>query len=35
MRYRIEISAEAREQWRAMTKELRRNIGMRMEMMAR
>jgi mRNA-degrading endonuclease RelE of RelBE toxin-antitoxin system len=33
MRYRIEISAKAREQLRAMPKELRRNIGERMEMM--
>jgi len=33
MRYRIEISAKAREQLRAMPKALRRNIGRRMEMM--
>jgi mRNA-degrading endonuclease RelE of RelBE toxin-antitoxin system len=33
MRYRIEISPKAREQLRAMPKELRRNIGARMEMM--
>ncbi len=33
MRYRIEISQKAREQLRAMPKELRHNIGARMEMM--
>ena len=33
MRYRIEISPKARGQLRAMPKELRRNIGARMEMM--
>lgn len=33
LRYRIEISQKVREQLRAMSKELRRNIGGRMEMM--
>ena len=33
MRYRIEISPKARGQLRAMPKELRRNIGARMEIM--
>jgi mRNA-degrading endonuclease RelE of RelBE toxin-antitoxin system len=33
MRYRIEISQKAREQLRALPKELRRNIGARMEML--
>lgn len=33
MRYRIEISQKAREQLRAMPKELRRNIGGRMEIL--
>lgn len=31
MRYRIEISEKAREQLRALPKEMRRNIGRRME----
>lgn len=31
MHYRIEISQKAREQLRAMPKELRRNIGWRLE----
>ena len=31
MRYRIEISEKAREQLRALPKEMRRNIGQRME----
>ena len=33
MRYRIEISEKAREQLRALPKEIRRNIGQRMEAM--
>ena len=33
MRYRIEISEKAREQLRALPKELRRNIGQRMDAM--
>lgn len=33
VRYRIEISQKAREQLRALPKELRRNIGRRMETM--
>ncbi len=33
MRYRIEISEKAREQLRALPKEIRRNIGQRMETM--
>jgi mRNA-degrading endonuclease RelE of RelBE toxin-antitoxin system len=33
MRYRIEISERAREQLRALPKEMRRNIGQRMETM--
>ena len=33
MRYRIEISQKAREQLRALPRELRRNIGRRMEAM--
>ncbi len=33
MRYRIEISAKARGQLRAMPKELRRNIGARIELL--
>jgi mRNA-degrading endonuclease RelE of RelBE toxin-antitoxin system len=33
MRYRIEISQKAREQLRALPKEMRRNIGQRMETM--
>ena len=33
MRYRLEISQKAREQLRALPKELRRNIGRRMEAM--
>ena len=33
MRYRIEISEKAREQLRALPKEMRRNIGQRMETM--
>lgn len=33
MRYRIEISERARAQLRALPKELRRNIGRRMEAM--
>jgi mRNA interferase RelE/StbE len=33
VRYRIEISKKAREQLRALPKELRRNIGRRMEEM--
>ena len=33
MRYRIEISLKARGQLRALPKELRRNIGSRMELM--
>ena len=33
MRYRIEISEKAREQLRASPKEMRRNIGQRMETM--
>jgi mRNA-degrading endonuclease RelE of RelBE toxin-antitoxin system len=33
MRYRIEISEKAREQLRALSKEMRRNIGQRMETM--
>ncbi|PYL22551.1 MAG: hypothetical protein DMF44_10630 [Verrucomicrobia bacterium] len=31
MRYRIEISEKGREQSRALPKEIRRNIGQRME----
>ncbi|MEO8352886.1 MAG: type II toxin-antitoxin system RelE/ParE family toxin [Chthoniobacteraceae bacterium] len=33
MRYRIEISQKAREQLRALSKDLRRNIGRRLEAM--
>ena len=33
MRYRIEISEKAREQLRALPKDIRRNIGQRMEAM--
>jgi len=33
MRYRIEFSQKAREELRALPKELRRNIGRRMEAM--
>lgn len=33
MRYRIEISGKAREQLRTLPKEIRRNIGQRMEAM--
>jgi mRNA-degrading endonuclease RelE of RelBE toxin-antitoxin system len=33
VRYRIEISKQAREQLRALSKEQRRNIGWRMENM--
>ena len=33
MRYRIEISQKARDQLRALPKDLRRNIGQRMEAM--
>ena len=33
MRYRIEISEKAHEQLRALPKEIRRNIGQRMEAM--
>ena len=33
MRYRIAISEKAREQLRALPKEIRRNIGQRMEAM--
>jgi len=33
MRYRIEISEKARERLRALPKEIRRNIGQRMETM--
>ena len=33
MRHRIEISEKAREQLRALPKEIRRNIGQRMEAM--
>jgi len=33
MRYRIEISEKAREQLHALPKEMRRNIGQRMETM--
>jgi len=33
VRYRIEISGKAREQLRALPKEMRRNIGRRMEIM--
>ena len=33
MRYRIDISEKAREQLRALPKEIRRNIGQRMEVM--
>ncbi len=33
MRYRIEISEKAREQLRVLPKEMRRNIGQRMETM--
>ena len=33
MQYRIEISEKAREQLRALPKEMRRNIGHRMEAM--
>jgi mRNA-degrading endonuclease RelE of RelBE toxin-antitoxin system len=33
VRYRIEISEKAREQLRALPKEMRRNIGQRMETM--
>ena len=33
MRYRIEISEKAREQLRALPKEMRRNIGQRLETM--
>jgi len=33
MRYRIQISQKAREQLRALPKELRRNIGRRMELL--
>ena len=33
MRYRIEISDKAREQLRVLPKEMRRNIGQRMETM--
>ena len=33
VRYRIEISEKAREQLRALPKEMRRNIGRRMEAM--
>ena len=33
MRYRIEISEKAREQLHSLSKELRRNIGQRMEAM--
>jgi mRNA-degrading endonuclease RelE of RelBE toxin-antitoxin system len=33
MRYRIEISEKALEQLRALPKEMRRNIGQRMETM--
>ena len=33
MRYQIEISEKAREQLRALPKEIRRNIGQRMEAM--
>jgi mRNA-degrading endonuclease RelE of RelBE toxin-antitoxin system len=33
VRYRIEISEKAREQLRALSKEMRRNLGQRMEAM--
>jgi mRNA-degrading endonuclease RelE of RelBE toxin-antitoxin system len=33
VRYRIDISEKAREQLRALPKEIRRNIGQRMEVM--
>jgi mRNA-degrading endonuclease RelE of RelBE toxin-antitoxin system len=33
MRYRLEISEKAREQLRALPKEVRRNIGQRLEAM--
>jgi mRNA-degrading endonuclease RelE of RelBE toxin-antitoxin system len=33
LRYRIEISEKAREQLRALPRDLRRNIGQRMEAM--
>jgi mRNA-degrading endonuclease RelE of RelBE toxin-antitoxin system len=33
MQYRIEISTRAREELRSLPKELRRNIGRRIEMM--
>ena len=33
MRYRIEISEKAREQLRALPKEMRRNVGQRIETM--
>lgn len=33
MRYRIEISQKARDQLRELSKEVRRNIGQRMEAM--
>ena len=33
VRYRIEISEKAREQLRALPKQMRRNIGQRMEAM--
>ena len=33
VRYRLEISEKAREQLRALPKEMRRNIGQRMETM--
>jgi mRNA-degrading endonuclease RelE of RelBE toxin-antitoxin system len=33
MRYRIEISEKAREQLRGLPKEIRRNVGQRMETM--
>lgn len=33
MQYRIEISEKAREQLRALPKDVRRNIGQRMEVM--
>jgi len=33
VRYRIEISEKAREQLRALPKDIRRNIGQRMEAM--
>jgi mRNA-degrading endonuclease RelE of RelBE toxin-antitoxin system len=31
MRYRLEIKEEARQQWRALAKEQRRNVGRRLD----